>query len=96
MYTTFMNVISLKRLDLLKCSNVFFLNVTICFGMFREHLCNIHIIKTHFEHSKNFINVTLEHKSSHKQHSYICSNSQQYIVWVKIIIFYFMPKIIRY
>ncbi len=25
----------------------------------------------------------------------ICSNSQQYIVWVKIIHFYFMPKIIR-
>ncbi len=39
--------------------------------------------------------VSLEHKSSHKQHSYICSNSQQYIVWVKIIHFYFMPKIIR-
>ncbi len=29
------------------------------------------------------------------QHRYICSNSQQYIVWVKIIHFYFMPKIIR-
>ncbi len=28
--------------------------------------------------------MSLEHKSSHKQHSYICSNSQQYIVWVKI------------
>ncbi len=26
---------------------------------------------------------------------YICSNSQQYIVWVKIIHFSFMPKIIR-
>ncbi len=40
-------------------------------------------------------NVTLQHKSSHKQHSYICRNSQQYSVWVKIIHFYFMPKIIR-
>ncbi len=39
--------------------------------------------------------VSLEHKSSHKQHSYIYSNSQQYIVWVKIILFSFMPKIIR-
>ncbi len=39
--------------------------------------------------------VSLEHKSSHKQHRYVCSNSQQYIVWVKIIHFYFMPKIIR-
>ncbi len=26
----------------------------------------------------------------------ICSNSQQYSVWVKIIHFYFTPKIIRY
>ncbi len=39
--------------------------------------------------------MTLQHKSSHKQHRYICSNSQQYIVWVKIINFYFMPNIIR-
>ncbi len=36
--------------------------------------------------------VTLEHKTIHKQHRYICSNSQQYIVWVKIIHFYFMTK----
>ncbi len=41
------------------------------------------------------IYVSLEHKSSHKQHRYICSNRQQYIVWVKIIHFSFMPKIIR-
>ncbi len=26
--------------------------------------------------------VTLEHKTSVKQHRYICSNNQQYIVWV--------------
>ncbi len=39
--------------------------------------------------------LTLNHKSSHKQHRYICSNSQTYIVWVKIIDFSFMPKIIR-
>ncbi len=39
--------------------------------------------------------VTLEHRHSHKQHRYICSNNQQYTVWVKIIHFYFMPKIIR-
>ncbi len=40
--------------------------------------------------------VSLEHRRSHKQHSYICSNSQQYIVWVKIIHFYFMPfRILR-
>ncbi len=34
--------------------------------------------------------------ASHKQHRYICRNIQQYTVWVKIINFYFMPKIIRY
>ncbi len=39
--------------------------------------------------------VTLEHKTSLKSLGYICSNSQQYIVWVKIINFSFMPKIIR-
>ncbi len=38
--------------------------------------------------------VTLEHKTSLKLLGYICSNSQQYIVWVKIIHFSFMPKII--
>ncbi len=38
---------------------------------------------------------TLEHKSSLKSLGYICSNSQQYIVWVKNIDFSFMPKIIR-
>ncbi len=45
--------------------------------------------------SSNGLNVSLEHKISHKQHRYICRNRQQYIVWVKIIHFYFMPKIIR-
>jgi len=40
-------------------------------------------------------NMTLEHKYSHTQHRYICSNSQQYIVWLKIIHFSFMPKKIR-
>ncbi len=30
--------------------------------------------------------------ASHKQHGFIYSNSQQYIVWLKIIHFYFMPK----
>ncbi len=39
--------------------------------------------------------VTLEHKTSVKLRGCICSNSQQYIVWLKIIHFYFMPKIIR-
>ncbi len=39
--------------------------------------------------------VTLDHKTSLKSVGYICSNSQKYIVWVKIIDFSFMPKIIR-
>ncbi len=39
--------------------------------------------------------MTLEHKTSHKSLGYICSNSQKYIILVKIIDFSFMPKIIR-
>ncbi len=39
--------------------------------------------------------VSLQHKSSHRSLGYICSNSQQYIEWVKIIHFSFMTKIIR-
>ncbi len=39
--------------------------------------------------------MTLEHKTSLKSLGYICSNSQTYIVWVKIIDFSFIPKIIR-
>uniref|UniRef100_A0A8C1YVY9 Si:dkey-106n21.1 n=1 Tax=Cyprinus carpio TaxID=7962 RepID=A0A8C1YVY9_CYPCA len=38
---------------------------------------------------------TLDHKTSLKSLGYICSNSQKYIVWVKIIDFSLMPKIIR-
>ncbi len=37
------------------------------------------------------IYVTLEHKTSLKSLGYICSSSQKYIVWVKIINFSFMP-----
>ncbi len=40
--------------------------------------------------------VSLEHKSSHKQHRYICSNRQQYIVWVKIIHFLLCQKSLEY
>ncbi len=36
------------------------------------------------KHVYVYIYVTLEHKTSHKLHGYICSNSQQYTVWVKI------------
>ncbi len=37
-------------------------------------------------------NVTLDHKTSLKSLGYICSNSQKYIVGVKIIFFNFMSK----
>ncbi len=36
--------------------------------------------------------MILEHRRSHKQHRYICSNRQQYIVWLKIIIFLLWQK----
>ncbi len=36
----------------------------------------------------------LDYKTSLKLLKYICSNSQKYIEWVKIIDFSFMPKII--
>ncbi len=39
--------------------------------------------------------VTLDHKTSLRSLGYICINSQKYIVWVKIIDFSLMPKIIR-
>ncbi len=39
--------------------------------------------------------VTLDHKTCLKSLRHICSNSPKYIVWVKIIDFSFMPKIIR-
>ncbi len=37
--------------------------------------------------------VTLDHKTSLKSLEYICRNSQQYIVWVKIIHFSFIISI---
>ncbi len=36
--------------------------------------------------------VTLDHKTSLKSLGYICSNSQKYIVWVKIIDFLLSQK----
>ncbi len=48
-----------------------------------------------FDSMKKNIYVTLDHKTSLKSLGYICSNSQKYIVWVKMIDFSFMPKIIR-
>ncbi len=50
-----------------------------------------------FQHA-DMLYMTLDHKTikpRHKSHDYIYRNIKQYIVWVKIIIFYFMPKINR-
>ncbi len=44
------------------------------------------------KHSNN--SEICDHKTSLKSLGYICSNRQQYIVWVKMINFSFMPKII--
>ncbi len=74
------------------CSKFYFLLNYILFIFYfvmpglQWHMCHINIVFTY---------VSLEHKSSHKQHWYICSNSQQYIAWVKMIDFSLMPKIIR-
>ncbi len=48
-----------------------------------------------YSHSLDLLYVTLDHKTSLKLLGYICSNNQKYIVWVKIIHFSFVPKIIR-
>ncbi len=42
-----------------------------------------------------YVCVTLDHKTSLKYLEFIYINSQKYIVWVKMIDFYFMPKIIK-
>ncbi len=39
--------------------------------------------------------VTLGHKTGLKSRRHVCSSSQQYILWVRIIDFSFMPKITR-
>ncbi len=54
-----------------------------------------HIVSRVWKENKTIINVTLEHKSSLKSLGYISSNSQKYTIWVKVIHFYLMPKIIR-
>ncbi len=45
-----------------------------------------------YMHVCAFIYVTLDHKTSHKSHGYICRNSQKYIEWVKIIDFLLWQK----
>ncbi len=41
----------------------------------------------------NLLYVTLDHKTRHKSLGYICTNSQKYILWVKMIDFSFMPQL---
>ncbi len=45
-----------------------------------------------FRRDMQIIICDLQHKSSLKSLGYICNNSQQYIVWVKIIIFLLCQK----
>ncbi len=58
---------------------------------------SVYILQTllFFHRIRQKIYVTLEHKTSLKSLGYVCSNSQKYIVWVKMIDVSFMPKIIR-
>ncbi len=60
--------------------SVFVLNMQILYGL------------SFFLFLSIMIFVSLEHKSSHKQHSYVYSNNQQCIVWLKIIIFILCQK----
>ncbi len=48
----------------------------------------IPLINRDSSHNVYIIYVTLDHKTSLKSLGCICSNSQQYIVWVKCIFFY--------
>ncbi len=57
---------------------------TLIYSTLYEELCD----------ERDLLFVTLEHKTSLKSLGYICSNSQQYIVWVRSIDFSFMPNII--
>ncbi len=59
------------------------------------HTTNTFIFIYFYHRIRQKIYVTLDHKSSFKSLGYICSNSQKYILWVKMIDLTFMPKIIR-
>ncbi len=60
---------------------------TICLRLFEVKLLCLLV----YQNTTLF--VTLEHKTSHESLGYICSNSQQYIVWVKIIIYNTFPTV---
>ncbi len=47
------------------------------------------------KHNDNIILVCQDHIFPVREKFHLISNNQQYIVWVKIINFSFMPKIIR-
>ncbi len=66
------------------------------YGYDRTISIYIYLIFINFYHRiRQKIYVTLDHKSSLKSLEYVCSNSQIYILWVKMIYLSFMPKIIR-
>ncbi len=59
-------------------------------------LCKLLVCAIHYtEDAIQTTHVSLEHKTSLKSLGCICSNSQQYTVWVRIIDFYLCQKIIR-
>ncbi len=66
-----------------KTINISILFLSLLYIFFLKNI----IVLAHIILLKIYKYVSLEHKSSHKQHRYICSNNQQYIVWVKIIDF---------
>ncbi len=64
-----------------------------------KHTGNLLCIISDAQQAKNGkLNYNLwpcDHKTSLKSLGYIFSNSQKYILWLKMIDFYFMPKVIR-
>ncbi len=54
--------------------------------MFLLRYCNSYIQTWN---SRAELQPYLQHKTSHKSHRYICSNSQKYTVWVKSIYLFY-------
>ncbi len=63
------------------------LDCTICFRLFEV------MLKCLLVYQNTTLFVSLEHKTSLKSLGYICSNSQQCIVWVKIIVYNTFPTV---
>ncbi len=82
---------------MLRTENIFLFRLLLSYSQFQLKMRWLHfkplyilLYMTKFWLKVNMtIIVTLEYKTSLTSLGYICSNSQKYIVWVKIIIFYF-------